>query len=711
MPCAPVRVGRLWSSHVRCVVAATCALLLVAACSPDREVRVIDAQGFDADLDPTRPVGSMELVAMRSWGLGRAELARSTPTGSVVVASTVGVDLIAPDGRSTTLATLAASQAVTAISITSDGSRLAIATAPTATSPPRIDVYRTDDGAVLTSWELTAGDGVRTMAFTTAGRLLVEGTTGLTELIPEPGVTPEPLTSGLRLGGAVFLDDGTVFAPVTNSNELIVRPPGGDARARPIDALDGQWFVDAKVAPNGELLGVSLQSVDEFDQLEGVAVLDAQSLDVSTVVQAPEGADSDGSWAVGVDYVALADGPSVVVTDIATGAARSLTSDVESPIGRLLTTATGIAAVHTDGAVTIWDEATWAPRALRPGGTALRDVSVDVSGQSLTAVDYYGRVLRIAIADGTALYDDARYTGAELTAVGIDPSGATLAVASSSGRIDVVNSDLSAHWTLEPTTGRIDSVSFTPSSGLLATGVAERLGETAFDDSVIVWDPATRSEKYRLGGDGEDVPGCLFFYSRVRFSHDEALMAATSHDFTVVLSDASTGEVVRVLEPHASTVLDVAFTPDDRWLVTTSDDSTVRVWAVDDWSLATSYASDAMGGYTAIAPMPDSTTMIVTDVTGAVRRVDIMTGRPVTRFENANYRSNAIALSPDGRLLAAPADDGASVAIWSTQSGARLATLTGHTRPVTGVAFSPDGSWLATSSVDATARTWAISMT
>ena len=38
-----------------------------------------------------------------------------------------------------------------------------------------------------------------------------------------------------------------------------------------------------------------------------------------------------------------------------------------------------------------------------------------------------------------------------------------------------------------------------------------------------------------------------------------------------------------------------------------------------------------------------------------------------------------------------------------------LVTLTGHTADVTGLQFAPDGTWLASSSIDGTARTWALS--
>ncbi|MEY9969508.1 WD40 repeat protein, partial [Streptacidiphilus sp. MAP12-16] len=44
--------------------------------------------------------------------------------------------------------------------------------------------------------------------------------------------------------------------------------------------------------------------------------------------------------------------------------------------------------------------------------------------------------------------------------------------------------------------------------------------------------------------------------------------------------------------------------------------------------------------------------------------------------------------------------------VWDRGTGRQTATLTGHTDRVTGVAISPDGTWLATTSDDRTVRIW-----
>ncbi|MBB6080979.1 NB-ARC domain-containing protein [Streptomyces paradoxus] len=65
----------------------------------------------------------------------------------------------------------------------------------------------------------------------------------------------------------------------------------------------------------------------------------------------------------------------------------------------------------------------------------------------------------------------------------------------------------------------------------------------------------------------------------------------------------------------------------------------------------------------------------------------------------------AVAFSPDGTRLATVGDNG-TVQIWDTATGATQRTLTGHTGGVRVVAFSPDGTRLATVGDNGTVQIW-----
>jgi WD40 repeat protein len=64
-----------------------------------------------------------------------------------------------------------------------------------------------------------------------------------------------------------------------------------------------------------------------------------------------------------------------------------------------------------------------------------------------------------------------------------------------------------------------------------------------------------------------------------------------------------------------------------------------------------------------------------------------------------------VAFSPDGTTLASASWDG-TVKLWDVDTGQELSTIRGHVDPVKSVAFSPDGKRLATASMDGTVKLW-----
>ncbi len=65
----------------------------------------------------------------------------------------------------------------------------------------------------------------------------------------------------------------------------------------------------------------------------------------------------------------------------------------------------------------------------------------------------------------------------------------------------------------------------------------------------------------------------------------------------------------------------------------------------------------------------------------------------------------SVAFSPDGTRIASGSTD-KTVRLWDAASGDLLETLTGHEGTVSSVVFSPDGTRIVSGSVDQTVRLW-----
>ena len=178
------------------------------------------------------------------------------------------------------------------------------------------------------------------------------------------------------------------------------------------------------------------------------------------------------------------------------------------------------------------------------------------------------------------------------------------------------------------------SVAFSPDGKTLAT---------AGYRSVVLWNVDDQTEIGKLEHDD--------WVWVIDFSHDGNYLATDDGIGTSVkVWNIQRKRIVTTLKGHTTDINYVKFSPDGRTLASSSWDGEIKLWAVRNWKLLGTFHSQSTA---------------------------------------------AIDFSPDGKTLASGGRE--EVTLWSVDSGENIATLQGHTGWIRGIAFSSDGSTLASS--------------
>jgi WD40 repeat protein len=193
----------------------------------------------------------------------------------------------------------------------------------------------------------------------------------------------------------------------------------------------------------------------------------------------------------------------------------------------------------------------------------------------------------------------------------------------------------------------------------------------------------------------------------IAFSQDGKTLAYGQRSGAIAIVGTDRMRNLRRLSGYAANNLSMAVSPNGSWIASGDDAASVKLWNTQTGCLAFTLNTES-NQINALAFSPDNKLLASSGVKyGSLHETpvelwDVASGQKVLRISDPTETVDFLRFSPYGRWLGIGARAG-SVMIWDLQRGAEARTLSPANKAV---AFSSQGNWVATGGMDNALTFW-----
>ena len=298
----------------------------------------------------------------------------------------------------------------------------------------------------------------------------------------------------------------------------------------------------------------------------------------------------------------------------------------------------------------------------------------------------YDKMVRLWHADtGQPAHRLEGHTGTVRSAA-FSPDGKTLATAGDDGVIRFWNADTGEQEEpLSLEAGSLRAIAFSPDGQSLLIAPE--------NEKIRIWDrksKTTRKEFTAVSPDETDTTPMSAAYCP-----DGISVIVSTRGGRARVWSAESGTLLQSLNGHEDSVSGVALAPDGKTLFTGGLDGKVLAWpALLPLKPALAKFSIGTGDVWALSLSPAGKTLAVGGKGGFVELWDLTTGQRTQSLEGFDGTVDCLEYSADGKLLVAAGWRVETVTVWDTETGEIKAAVDTESK-VQSIALSPDGQRLA----------------